>query len=331
MFFVIVLRMVVNYQQKKLQSFINSWEEKIFDYLSSDTSPNEIISGIPRRNYFYLLDYIKIHLQTLKDEDYDKISALVTKTKVHDFLIYKLKRNNVRKNIKASYYLGLVKSERAKELFINKLETSNDHLFSNCAIGLAKIKAVEVIDKLFSESAKHKEISYDTLLTILLEFGENVCPILQKQLHKKILHDYRIIIIRTFGYYKYYSGGPEILSALIYSEDKNLVIESIKALGKIKYKEGLPALKRYIENKDPEIRAETIKTIGEIGDTFFEDRIFERIKDDNWQVQYNAAEALYNLSESGKKKLEGLAYSLEYASHSSVARMIISEKYLRSI
>jgi len=324
--FILVVRILEQVRNRRERNFIKRWEEKIFEYLADDVSPIQVVKLFPKSSYKYLLQNLRSYLLTLKGNDLVKLKQLINETELYDYLLGQLKSFRKKKIVFGAYYLGLAEAENAKFILRKKLKHRSEYVFLTSALSLARINDTDSLDLIFFRASKFKNLSKDTLQSILLEFDESVCRSLMIGLHIETSPVFKSIIIATLRHFKYSPAAPHVLPVLLQEETIDIVLEALKYFGQIEYMEAAAAIRFYLLNPRSEIKVEAIKAALKIGEATLEDRIWSLIYDKDRNVKVSAAEASYKYSEHSREKLKQLAYSIPNTIESSIARMIISEK-----
>jgi hypothetical protein len=321
------MRILNNIRNKQKIKFLDEWETLLFSYLENTGLPDELVNKIPRRKYKYLLGYLGEILLTLKGKDFDKLAALITSTKLSGYLLAKLKSNSKRNIVFSSFFVGLAKIEKAKPILQMKVKKHNDQIFFSCSTALARINSYESLDLILTEFKRYRHYGY--LLLILTEFDEKICDKIIEMMKTELPDQFIVTFIRVLRYYKYQKGGQTALTVLVYSYSKEILIESLKFIEEIKYKNAIPAVSKLLEHSKPEIRSQAIKTIMKLDSKAYEDKVYSRLFDNNYEVQYQAAFAILNCCDDGEEKLSELAYDLQNSNAAAVSRMLISEKKVK--
>ncbi|KUK85664.1 MAG: Uncharacterized protein XE03_1950 [candidate division TA06 bacterium 34_109] len=320
------LRLIYDLRGKKRKKLFSRWEEIIFEYLDRKKLPSEIVESMPKSEYDYFLDFIKDYLIVIKGEDFKRLSVLINQTKLFSYLINKLKQGNSQMRSDAAFFLGLARAYKAKEFLRERLKDRNDSVSYNCALSLAKIGDIDAVSDILIQYRNCKNYSRDSLLCILFEFGNSVCQSLLQHLLKEKEDSLRILIIDVLGHYRYFSAGKAILNLLNLSNNNELRIHCIKAIGRMEYIEALPTLRRCLDEPDCVIRSQAISAIGKIGDITIENKLVEKLGDENWWVRYRAAEALFSTFEQGKESLKDILAHSKNKKAVSAAQVILTEK-----
>ncbi len=327
--FVVILRIINGYTSNQQAKFFSKWESLIFSFLENDEPPQALIKKIPRRKYKYLLEYLREFLLTLKGADFERLSSLINHTALADYVLNKLQSRRKKKIIFAAFFAGATAMDKAEPLLRKKIRMRNQQVFFSCAVALAKINSYDSIELILNEFIKFNKLGNDYLLLILTEFNEKVCVEIIKLLEVETSSSLTITLLRVLRYYKYQNAGAAVLQMLVYSHTKEVIIECLKFIEEIKYENAAFAVSKLIEHKLPEVRSQAIKTLSRLDNKSFEARIFSKLFEDNYDVQYQAARAILDHYDDGEAKLSELAYSIDKGNSAAISRMLLSEKKVR--
>jgi uncharacterized protein YpiB (UPF0302 family) len=321
------MRIISDFRSKQKIKFLNKREALIFSYLEGTILPAGVVNKIPRRKYKFLLEYVGELLLTLKGEDFDNLKALITSTKLSDYLLEKLNSNSKKNIVFASFFAGIANIEKAIPVLQTKIKRHNEQIFLSCSTALAKINSYDSLQLILTEFKRYRHYGY--LLLILTEFDEKICDNIIELLKSELPEPLIVTFVRVLRYYKYQAGGQAVLTVLVYSYSKEILIESLKFIEEINYKNAIPAVSKLLEHSKPEIRSQAIKTIMKLDGKAYEDRIYSKLFDNNYEVKYQAAFAILNYCDDGEKKLSELAYDVQKSNAAAVCRMLISEKKVK--
>ena len=327
---VVLLRLLHGYQAKQEQKFIAVWEGKIFNYLESDEKPVALVKKIRRGKYFYLLRYLREFLLMLKGDDFKKLSALINETKLQRFLLSQLKSGSPKKINEAAYFLGLAKSVASRSVLQKKLRSQNASVFLSSALALARLNDIDSVFDIFRNARRFKFVSKDSLLAILSEYSNEICKPLLLNLKKEKNTLIQSITITLFRHFKFYQAGETVLKIIVYSQNKDVIIESIKFFCTIEFVKSATALRTLINHPKAEVRAEVLKALAVLGDETFEQRIWDRMYDPEYEVQYNAVTTLIKLIPGSEEKISNFAYGNLKDRAAAIARMVLSERNIKN-
>jgi len=291
--------------------------------------PEELIIKVPRRKYLFLLELLRGFLISLKGIEYERIADIIRGKKLYSYLTDGLESRRKGRVITSAYFLGIAKVVKAKELVANKLDTKSEFEFVNCATSLAQMNAVEYADKILTCAESFKRINRDTLLFVLLEYQRDACTTLLNLFQGKIPDYQKESIISLFRHYQYLEAAPEVTKTLVNTSNIELIIECLKFLREVRYKESRSAINRLLDHKKPIIRVEALKTLGKLGVETLEERILNKMDDENYEVQLTAAEIISTDMPEGHELLTRISHQPEKGRATSVARMVLSQIDLR--
>ena len=323
---IFLLRMSNFLKTKRQEKFISKWQDQIFNYLYSKDNPQNLISQIPRSKYKYLFSYLRTFLFNLKGDDLNRLKQLITETSLREYFFDNADKLSSRNRVEAIYFLRFIGTEETVNLLVKKLNTSNELIFRTAVESLAYLNAFGKINFILDIAKTRKNLTDDSILSMLLKFDKPVCPILAERLDTEKSTNILQIIITVLWHFKYAEALKKILNILFYSGDKLLIIESLRYLGEIENLDSVSALRFFLGHSKPEIRVAAIEAVGKIGDASLEDYIINKILDPELEVKIAAAKAMYKCSNKTEYKL------LEYANNPSnriesiIAQRIIMEK-----
>ena len=311
---------------KRQEKFISKWQDQIFDYLYSKDDPQNLISQIPKSKYKYLFSYLRTFLFNLKGDDLNRLKQLITETNLREYFFDNANKRGRRNKVEAIYFLRYIGTEETVNLLVKKLNTPNELIFRTAVESLAYLNSYGKINFILDIAKTKKNITGDSILSMILKFDKSICPILTERLDTEKSASILLIIITVLWHFKYAEALKKVLNILFYSGDKLLIIESLRYLGEIENLDSVSALRFFLGHSKPEIRVAAIEAVGKIGDASLEDYIINKILDPELEVKIAAAKAMYKCSTKTEYKL------LEYANNPSsriesiIAQRIIMER-----
>lgn len=323
----LLLLRLINYIRKKRQNkFMSRWQNEVLEYLTSKSDPEIIISRIPKSNYSNLITFLASFLLNLKGEDLEQLKVLITENRLRTYFVKQLSSFRKKKQIEAIYFLRFVKGAEVIDVLAGKLSDPKEMIFRTTVESLAYLNAVELIDRILDIARSRKYFTTDSILSMIIKFDRSVCVPLTKRLATEQDSEIQQVIITVLWHFKYGEAIDVVLKVLIYSGNKNLILESIKYLGEIENLDSVNSLRFFLGHSRAEIRAAAIRAISKIGDTSLEDKIIEAIHDDNTEVKIAAANSMYYGTHNAKSKLFEIAWNSTNKEEATVANRIILEK-----
>ncbi|MCX6175141.1 MAG: HEAT repeat domain-containing protein [Ignavibacteriales bacterium] len=323
---IFLLRLVSFLKTRRQKKFISKWQDHIFNYLYSTENPLNLISRIPKSKYKYLFSYLRTFLFNLKGDDLNRLKQLITETSLREYFFNKLDKLSTKDKVEASYFLRYINTEETINLLVKKLNSPNKLIFRTAVESLAYLNAYEKINLIIDIAKKRKNLTSDSILSIILRFDKSICPILTERLDTEKSTHILLVIITVLWHFKYAEALKKILNILFFSGDKYLIIESLRYLGEVENLDSVNALRFFLGHSKPEIRVAAIEAVGKIGDTSLEDYIMSKMLDPEIEVKIAAAKAMYKCSIKTEYKLLGYAKNPLNQIESIIARRIIMEK-----
>lgn len=320
------VRIFHNYSAKIHERFSDEWEPKLFDFMTSDTSPEEFLKSIEQRRIFNLLKLLRNYLNLLKGNDFNKLSSLILTDKINTYFSKSLRSIRIKKRIEVIYYLGIFKNNRYKKKVALFLKSTNDELYAQAALSLARINAEEYIDDILTMYGKHKRISSGTLYSVLIQFNKNSCNTIFQYLNHAKDDKIKSIILAALTHFKYQKAVDKGMHYLLYSHSRPLLVQSMKYFAAIEYAGAANALRLIFLKSSPELISQAIKTSVQIINPELETIIYQRVFDFNWQNKIDAVNALYEMNNHSRTKLVELSQNLDYPIEASIAKMVLSER-----
>ena len=323
---IFLLRLVSFLKTRRQEKFILKWQDHIFNYLYSTEDPQNLISRIPKSKYKYLFSYLRTFLFNLKGDDLNRLKQLITETSLREYFFNKLDKLSIKNKVEASYFLRYINTEETVNLLVKKLHSSNKLIFRTTVESLAYLNAYEKINLIIDIAKKRKNLTSDSILSIILRFDKSICPILTERLDTEKSTHILLVIITVLWHFKYAESLKKILNILFFSGNKYLIIESLRYLGEVENLDSVNALRFFLGHSKPEIRVAAIEAVGKIGDTSLEDYIISKMLDPELEVKIAAAKAMYKCSNKSEYRLLGYAKNPSNQIESIIARRIIMEK-----
>jgi len=324
--YVILLKIAFRSRQRSRKRQFEIWENLIFEYLSGEVS-SEKIGKVVKTKYFGLFaEFMEKYLETLKGEDFQSLTHLLKEMGLFD---YSLKRLGSRKRwhrVYAAFFLGLMRDKEAVPA-LGKGVADKDSLVSFVsAIALAKIGEKPHLKETLLILTRRKDLRPDRAAGVLLEFGSGACAELGMLLgNESVTRQWKYLIIDLLGYWRHLEAGPMLLELLQVSDDRQMKMRCIKALGEMSYLDSASTLASYLDDEDYLARLEAVKALGRIGIWDYSAKMARCLSDENWHVRYHTAQALAAIGKEGVAVLEETARQQTSSDAQRIASHVLSE------
>lgn len=200
-------------------------------------------------------------------------------------------RDNFKKAL-AARRLGEFRSKKSIEKLLNQLKIMNIDVKYNILLALAKIGEENSFIEAFKNIDSEIILSERSLIEIVDSFEGD-----KDKIYKYMINSNNNFIasvfIKSAGNYKKLSLSSEI-SKYLSSEDKELRIASVKAIGSINDDTYLDTIISLLKDVEWEVRAVTARTLGNFSSEKILMPLVKALSDLQWYVRFNAATSIIN-------------------------------------
>ncbi|MGD2059409.1 MAG: HEAT repeat domain-containing protein [Acidimicrobiia bacterium] len=203
----------------------------------------------------------------------------------------------VGRRLRAAVALAEIGDETSAEALMEHLADREPEIRIQCARGLARIQWTPAIDRIVARFSVEIPRVRVRLSDALIEFGPKATwPLLA---YVRINHRFEqagpALALRTLAMI----GDPEaarpLLEILAETEDLEIAIPTIEALGGIGSPVAAPALRELANSPHWELRAKSASALGKVGDPGSRPLLMRALRDSSWWVRRSAAAALAEL------------------------------------
>lgn len=329
--YVISLRIVFNTGQKLKKKQFEIWENLTLKYLSGKVSSKKISKEVRIKHFSLFSEFMEKYLETLKGEDFQSLTHLLKEMGLFD---YNLKRLGSRKRwhrVYAAFFLGLMRDREAVPALGKGVKDKDSLISFASATALAKIGEKGHLKETLLILTRRKDLRPDRAAGVLLEFGSGACAELGLLLgNESVTRQWKYLIIDLLGYWRHLEAGPVLLELLQASDDRQMKMRCIKALGEMSYLDSASILASYLGDEDYLARSEAVKALGRIGLWDYSAKMTGCLSDENWHVRYHTAQALAAIGKEGVAVLEETARQQTSSDAQRIASHVLSEIELLS-
>lgn len=324
--YVISLRIAFNTGQKLRKKQFEIWENLILEYLSEDAS-SEKIGKVVKTKYFGLFsEFMEKYLETLKGEDFESLTHLLKEMGLFDYNLKRLGSGKRWHRVYAAFFLGLMRDKEAIPALGKGVEDKDSLVSFVCATAFAKIGEKRHLKETLLILTRRKDLRPDRAAGVLLEFGSGACAELGLLLgNESVTRQWKYLIIDLLGYWQHLEAGPMLLELLQVSDDRQMKMRCIKALGEMSYLDSAFTLASYLDDQDYLARLEAVKALGRIGIWDYSAKMTRCLSDENWHVRYHTAQALAAIGKEGVAVLEETARQQTSSDAQRIASHVLSE------
>ena len=324
--YVISLRIVFNTGQKLRKKQFEIWENLTLKYLSGEVSAEEIGKAVKTKYYDLFAEFMEKYLETLKGEDFQNLTYLLQKVGLFDYNLNRLNSKKKWHRVYAAFFLGLLRDKEAVPALGKGVEDKDSLVSFVSATALAKIGEKRHLKETLLVLTRRKDLRPGQAAGVLLEFGSGACTELGGLLGmESVTRQWKYLIIDLLGYWRHLEAGPMLLELLQASDDRQIKMRCIKALGQMSCIDSVSTLASYLDDEDYLVRLETVKALGRIGVWDYSAEMASCLSDENWHVRYHAAQALAAIGKEGVAVLEEATRQKTSSDAQRIARHILSE------
>jgi len=299
--YIVYEKLLEIYKSKRIQKC----SEELVPYINSVV--NEIING--KDADFATLENLKMicrnkdkreivekrllyYFENFKGEFVPKLIELYEYIEIIQYEIKNLKNRDNFKKALAAKRIGEFRSKKSINTLLHEFNITNRDVKYNILLALAKIGEEDSFIEAFKNIDSVVTLSERSLIEIVDSFEGD-----KNKIYKYMINSNNSFItsvfIKSAGNHKNLSLSHEI-SKYLFSEDKEVRIASVKAIGSIGDETHLDTMISLLEDTEWEVRAVTARALG----NFTNDKILiplaEALSDSEWYVRFNAATSILN-------------------------------------
>jgi HEAT repeat protein len=324
--YVISLRIVFNTGQRSKKGRFEIWENLIFEYLSGEVSSQKIAKEVRIKDFGLFSEFMEKYLETLKGEDFQSLTHLLEEMGLSDYNLKRLGSKKRWHRVYAAFFLGLMRDKEAVPSLSKGVGDKDSLVSFVSATALAKIGEKRHLKETLLILTRRKDLRPGRAAGVLLEFGSGACVELGLLLgHESVTRQWKYLIIDLLGYWQHLEAGPMLLELLQASDDRQIKMRCIKALGQMSYLDSASTLASYLDDEDYLARLEAVKALGRIGIWDYSAKMARCLSDENWHVRYHTAQALAAIGKEGVAVLEETARQQTSSDAQRIASHVLSE------
>lgn len=287
-----------NYERSEVK-----WDRYFFPYLEGELQ----LLTFPRIHKKEMLNwerYLYDYLKNIRGEERERIVKLARHTGLIRRFIHFLKKGNRWEKARAAKFLGSAGETAAARYLRQNLHSKDRVVFLAAARALAALGAEEYFHEIINVLLTRSNFTYEAISEVLVEFGEESCPLIAETLQKNVLVTaYRI---------KPFSDGDGMdksAAAKIYNDglldlrltresprdldDPNVLCLYIDILASFNYLPAEPVLRGLLKLSDiEEVLIHCLKALEHIGAPETAADVAPLLSHPNWVIRSQAAKAV---------------------------------------
>ena len=326
--YAIILRLIYNiknvyYTRKQIE-----WEGILLEYISGSASKTTLsYVNLAYKDWMKFGEFIEEYLVDLRGEDYDAIIQFLWDIQFNTIIKQALDSSDRWEVMYSAYFLGLMKDKTAENK-LHKLVFDESPIISVIAFeSLSKIGSSKDLYAIIKYIVNSSVFSNYRISEIIMEYGNEINPMLTKLLQDTTITDKgKRLLVDVLASRNYVESLPVIIRIAYQTNDRELTIGCIKALGEFGAPEAVDFLMAQLSSHNWVIRSQAVKSLGTISSREIIPELKIRIRTNNHnQVKLNIAQVLFDFGDRGRKELESLLTMNIGEETASIVRYILYE------
>jgi len=253
-------------------------------------------------------EFIEHYLSRLKGEQHERAVKLLWEMNFHTPLLKALKSAKAWERAYSAHCLGLMNFTAAEPNLVKLSYDKSPYVSLVAFESLQLIATKRKMEPIIARLLNIPTISSSKVFNLLLSFGEDVHPLLIEMLgYYDVSTKGKRVIVDIMAYENARESAASILDLAEKTDDPELIIGCIKALGKFKYAESSNFLFRCLSSSDWVVRSQAIGALGGIVSEEIIPVLLEKLLNDrNTWVKLYSARALAGMGDRGIQVLHSL-------------------------
>ena len=299
------LRIYYNIKNKYIHKKQSEWENTILEYISKDSGIDVFNINVKDKDFQIFGEFVENYLVDLKGDEYERIINFLKDIGYGEMLMKTLDKTNKWDKTYAAHFLGLMKYKQAESKLLKLVYDKSPIVYLNAFEALHQIGSQEKLSKIIKDILENKAISSTKIIEIILGYGDVINPILVELLEdSEIDSREKRLIVDILSFRRVIESSQTILKLAEKTDDIELKIGCIKALGTLGDPDNVFYLIKNLDSENWIIRSQSAKALGKIGSDIAISVLKNKLlSDENFWVKYYSAIALKQLQEKGLNAL----------------------------
>jgi len=255
---------------------------ELFQYVSNSSVKKEM-----------LVNYILKYGEEFIENNHEYLMHVYKETGIESFLTEMLSSGSVHKQALACRQLGDLRLDSTAMLIFKLSNSESNDVIYNVLLALAKFGDLERLSHIFNTQSQTINLSFRAIIEIIDTFKGS-----KEELFKAVFNqtdDYlKGILIKAYADYRL-DGLSEYYLNNLNSDNKNLSIACIRALGELKDPKYEAYMVEKLQDDEWEVRAAAAKSLEKLGTSDSFAALEKIISDREWWVRHNAAVSLVSI------------------------------------
>lgn len=320
--YTIVLRLQNNSKEQYIAGLEKEWQPLVWECLEGDLMVDIFKTNVEKKDYQIFVEFIERYLIDLRGTEYDRLINLLQEMEFGKFETQQLQTKSEWERAYAAHILGLISYKLSIPKLENLLYDPSQIVAFFAARSILQLGEYQRFSVIIDVLNQRQDFSTDKMKELLLIYGEadpkGLIELLkQTRLSRQIIIDTVNVLIQL----NVFDAGESILHLAEHTDDDEIKIACIKALGELSIISATDYMIRNLGNDDWVIRSQAAKNLGKIGDEKVISPLSISLEDDNYWVKYNSASAIVELGQKGVNFLK----EYQAASHNDKSKNIVEQ------
>lgn len=322
---ILIYKWIIAKKEEHWEIFRSVWEGKLFEYMMGDKDSKELLAELQNSEIQHFMRLIQDFLQNTSGDEFKKLQKILMEYKIHEHL-NKLLHKKGNSRILTARVIGMARLKSFLEPIAKLIHTASIQEAYAFAYVYARNNAIIPFSDYMNNEHFTQYLTKDQLLNLLLEFDKSVCPYLLKKLKTETSALKISSYIALLGHHEFVSAEKEIIRIMTNTNEKSVIIASLRALGEIPHLSNPLIFRSYLYFPDKDIQSEAIIAATKLDEPKYEGDFRTKMLDSNWRVIYLSAHALYMCSYTGRKTIERIASDEDAESRlGAISRIVLNQ------
>lgn len=289
-----------NKRTRRIVSLEKKWQPILLRYLEGLLNTSSFSDSIKKKDYDHFGEFIENHIVDLRGDDRSKLIALLRSMDFGSLKTIQLHSKSKWKRAYAAHFLGLLgHSTSIPDLEVLLSDPSQVVAYS-AAISIIRLGGYNRISSIINIFNNREDYITSRMKEILLIYGKaDPNGYIKLINHPHLSSQLAIDIIEVLTELRLFEGGKQVLDLAQKTEDREIIIACIKALGELSILESKDFLMKCLKDDNWIIRSQAAKSLTQIGDEKIIPPLSMGLEDNNYWVRYYSASSIAKLGESG--------------------------------
>lgn len=304
----IIERLVRNFQAKKSEARLNTYEPHILGLLLDPENIGGLQQAIKSQDRQVVRDKLLQQSEQLKGIDKDHMTGVFERLGFVQEEVSALRSGKWWRRLEAAVNLGNIHSQGAVEPLILAVQDSNEDVRLAAVRSLGQLGSARGLAVLLDALEDQDQWTSAKIVEILVSIGPEIESEIVQRAGAGPNSMSRKLYVELCGHLRLLEGIPP-LQSLVDDPDTGVRAAVALALGMIGHDSAAAPLNCLLTDDDSHVRAEAARALGALRSAETAVNLQRALDDPDWQVRRNAAVSLCLLGTAGRDLLQTASVS----------------------